>query len=113
MEQTVTTSGSEDATAPSGSSSPWRGFSRGQWQNAIDVRDFVQQNYTPYEGRDNFLVGPTKRTERLWEQEKAAGGVLDADTKVVGKVDSHGAGYINQVVKSPKLGRVVRQSRRG
>jgi formate C-acetyltransferase len=103
MEQTVTTSGSEGGTAQTGSSSPWRGFSRGQWQDVIDVRDFIQQNYTPYEGDDKFLVGPTKRTEDLWsqllellEQEKAAGGVLDADTKVVGKVDSHGAGYINQ-----------------
>ena len=89
MEQTVTTSGSEGGTAQTGSSSPWRGFSRGQWQDVIDVRDFIQQNYTPYEGDDKFLVGPTKRTEDLWsqlldllEQEKAAGGVLDADTKV-------------------------------
>jgi formate C-acetyltransferase len=103
METTLTSDKGTATTAGAASSSPWRGFAPGDWQEGTDVRNFIQKNYTPYEGEDTFLVGPTERTERLWaqlldllEQEKAAGGVLDADTKVVGKVDSHGAGYIDE-----------------
>ncbi len=84
-------------------STPWRGFQTGAWTDSIDVRDFIQRNYTPYTGDDSFLVGPTERTNQLWGKlkellvkERDAGGVLDADTKVVGRVASHGAGYIDQ-----------------
>jgi formate C-acetyltransferase len=93
-------------SARQGSSSPWRGFKPGCWQDMIDVRDFIQNNYAPYTGTDEFLAGPTERTGKLWETlrglleaERAAGGVLDADDTVVGKVDSHGAGYIDQTLE--------------
>jgi len=82
--------------------SAWRDFSNGSWQDTIDVRDFIQANYRPYTGDYSFLKGPSLRTQKLWDelkellrQEREAGGVLDADTKVVGTVASHGAGYIN------------------
>ena len=81
----------------------WRSFHHGVWQDQINVRDFIQQNYTPYDGDYAFLKEPSERTVKLWDelralltQEREAGGVLDADTKVVGRVASHGAGYINQ-----------------
>jgi formate C-acetyltransferase len=81
----------------------WRTFENGDWQDKIDVRDFIQKNYVPYEGDYAFLKGPTAKTNQLWDelkvllaQELDAGGVLDADTKVVGTVASHGAGYINK-----------------
>ncbi|MGE9294329.1 MAG: pyruvate formate lyase family protein, partial [Puniceicoccales bacterium] len=96
-----TTTSSDESR--SGSSSPWRGFKPSQWQDTIDVRDFIQSNHEPYLDGDEFLCGPTERTLKLWEelkdllaQERAAGGVLDADDKIVGKVDSHGSGYIDQ-----------------
>ncbi len=86
---------------------PWRAFRNGVWQDQIDVRDFIQQNYAPYEGDYAFLKGPTAKTEQLWDelkvllaQEREAGGVLDADTKVVGTVASHGAGYINKELET-------------
>lgn len=79
----------------------WKGFITGVWDKAIDVRDFIQRNYNPYVGDDSFLVGPTERTQQLWqevlrlyEEEKAKGGVLDADTDVATAVSSHGPGYI-------------------
>ncbi len=85
----------------------WQGFNRGLWDKAIDVRDFIQRNYTPYDGDDSFLVGPTKATLALWDQvmdlnqqEREAGGVLDMDTKVVSKVDSHAAGYLNKELET-------------
>ncbi len=84
-------------------SGPYRNFEGEHWRQSIDVRDFIQSNYQPYAGDGTFLVGPTARTERLWgelrqllKQEREAGGVLDADTQVVGRVNSHGPGYINQ-----------------
>ncbi|MCH6258386.1 formate C-acetyltransferase [Puniceicoccaceae bacterium K14] len=94
---------SSEASESSINQSRWRGFQGGDWETSIDVRDFIQKNYTPYTGDDSFLKGPTKRTLKLWDdlkallqKEREAGGVLDADTKVVGKVASHGAGYINK-----------------
>jgi formate C-acetyltransferase len=85
----------------------WRNFCSGSWQERIDVRDFIQKNYTPYCGNDSFLTEATARTNQLWnelrlllEQEHAAGGVLDADTKVVGSIVSHGAGYINKSLET-------------
>ena len=81
----------------------WNGFKGGDWENAINVRDFIQQNYTPYDGNDSFLQGPTKATLDLWQQvsdlkraEIANGGVLDMDTDIVCTITSHGAGYLNK-----------------
>ncbi|MFG0290526.1 MAG: formate C-acetyltransferase [Rhodopirellula sp. JB044] len=81
----------------------WRQFRPGNWEDEIDVRGFIQANYQPYAGNDEFLAEPTQRTRDLWddlkvllEKEREAGGVLDADTEVVGKLTSHGPGYINQ-----------------
>ena len=80
----------------------WNGFTGGVWEKTIDVRDFIQKNYTPYEGDDSFLCGPTQNTTDLWAQvmdltkkEREAGGVLDMDTKVVSTLTSHGAGYLD------------------
>lgn len=81
----------------------WDGFVGGNWQKAIDVRDFIQRNYTPYNGDDSFLAGPTEATTKLWAdvmdlfaQETANGGVLDMDTKLVSTITSHEAGYIEK-----------------
>ena len=83
--------------------SEWNGFVGGEWQRVIDVRDFIQKNYTPYEGDDAFLAGPTQNTKDLWNQvldlskkEREAGGVLDMDTKVVSTLTSHGPGYLDK-----------------
>ena len=81
----------------------WDGFVGGNWQKAVDVRDFIQKNYTPYDGDDSFLAGPTEATTKLWAdvmdlfaQETANGGVLDMDTKQVSTITSHEAGYIDK-----------------
>ena len=81
----------------------WNGFVEGKWIKEIDLRNFIQLNYTPYEGDDAFLAKPTKATLDLWDQvmdltkkEREAGGVLDMDTKVVSTLTSHGAGYLNK-----------------
>lgn len=81
----------------------WRNFTHGNWNHAIDVRDFIQKNYTPYEGDESFLAGPTEATTKLWAdvmnlfaQETANGGVIDMDTKVVSTITSHKAGYIDK-----------------
>lgn len=81
----------------------WNGFAGGKWQREVNVRNFIQKNYTLYEGDDSFLEGPTEATLKLWEQvmdlskqEREAGGVLDMDTKVVSGITSHGAGYLNK-----------------
>lgn len=83
--------------------SAWKGFVGGEWTKSIDVRDFIQKNYTPYEGDESFLAGPTEATKTLWnevmdlfQQERENGGVIDMDTKIVSKVNSHEAGYIHQ-----------------
>jgi formate C-acetyltransferase len=81
----------------------WDGFRGGNWESEIDVRGFIQRNYTPYDGDEAFLAGPTERTSELWAevmdlfaQERAKGGVLDMDTKVVTTITSHAAGYIDK-----------------
>ncbi|MBQ6180705.1 MAG: formate C-acetyltransferase [Ruminococcus sp.] len=82
----------------------WDGFSEGRWSNtSVNVRDFIKKNYTPYDGDESFLAGPTEATKKLWEQvmdlskqEREAGGVLDMDTKIVSTITSHGAGYLNK-----------------
>ena len=75
----------------------WESFRGGIWEKEINVRDFIQKNYTPYEGDDSFLVGPTEDTKALWaqvmdlsEQERAKGGVLDMDTKTLCSEDCKG-----------------------
>ena len=81
----------------------WNGFKGKVWKDEINVRDFIQENYTLYEGDDSFLAGPTEATKALWaqvmdlnKQEREAGGVLDLDTKVVSTITSHGPGYLNK-----------------
>ena len=81
----------------------WEGFTAGKWCGEVDVRDFIQRNYTPYEGGDEFLAPATKATKKLWDdilelsdKERKAGGVLKADTKIVSTLTSHGAGYIDK-----------------
>ena len=81
----------------------WRGFEGGTWVKEINVRSFIKHNYTPYDGDDSFLAGPTQDTLDLWDQvldltrqEREAGGVLDMDTKVISTITSHGPGYLNK-----------------
>ena len=81
----------------------WKGFKENKWQRTIDVRDFIQQNYKPFDGDDSFLEGPTEDTSALWDQvmdltrdEIDAGGVLDMDTEIVSTITSHGPGYLNE-----------------
>jgi len=81
----------------------WKNFNKGKWQDEIDVRNFIQLNYTPYEGNDEFLKGPTANTKKLWDKvlklyqkEKDNGGVLDVDVKTISTITSHNAGYIDQ-----------------
>ena len=82
----------------------WEGFKPGRWSNtSINLRDFIQKNFTPYDGDDSFLTGPTEATTKLWEQvmelskkEREAGGVLNMDTKIVSTITSHGPGYLNK-----------------
>ena len=81
----------------------WNTFIPGIWQKEINVRDFIQKNYTPYEGDESFLAGPTQDTLDLWEQvmdlsrqEREKGGVLDMDTKIISTITSHGPGYLDK-----------------
>ncbi len=82
-------------------------FVGGKWQQEINVRDFIQRNYTPYEGDASFLAGPTAATTKLWQeccellnQEREKGGVLDMDTKIVSTITSHAPGYIDQSLET-------------
>ncbi len=82
---------------------PTSEFIGGKWQQEINVRDFIQKNYTPYEGDSSFLAEATESTKKLWQeccdllkQERDNGGVLDMDTKIVSTITSHGAGYIDK-----------------
>lgn len=81
----------------------WNDFVSGKWETEINVRDFIQKNYTPYDGDEAFLKGPTHNTTDLWaqimdlsKQERAAGGVLDMDTKIISTITSHGPGYLDK-----------------
>lgn len=81
----------------------WRGFKSGVWEREINTRDFIQKNFSPYEGDESFLAGPTAATKALWEQvlelskkEREAGGVLDMDTSVISTITSHGPGYLDK-----------------
>ena len=82
----------------------WEGFEKGDWQQEINVRDFIQHNYTPYEGDESFLCGATEKTKKLWDEvlelykkeHDSEGGVLDIDTKTISTVSAHDAGYIDK-----------------
>ncbi|MBC5685610.1 formate C-acetyltransferase [Roseburia sp. AM51-8] len=84
----------------------WDGFDGRLWKEEINVRQFIQDNYTPYEGNEDFLTGPTESTNRLWDalqklqkEERAKGGVLDMETKVVSGLTAYGPGYIDEDLK--------------
>ena len=85
----------------------WQGFKEGRWTKEIDVRGFIQANYTPYEGNDSFLAGATENTKKLWEeamslfkQERDNGGTLDVDTKTVSLINAYGPGYIDKELET-------------
>ena len=84
----------------------WTNFAGGKWESDIDVRDFIQRNYTPYDGDQSFLEGPTEATDKLWgelkelqKEERAKGGVLDMETEVVAGLTAYGPGYIDESMK--------------
>ena len=82
----------------------WKGFKKGDWKDEINVRDFIQHNYTPYEGDSSFLTEPTEKTKKLWnevlelykKEHDSKGGVLDIDTKTPSTITAHAAGYIDK-----------------
>ncbi|PZD66273.1 formate C-acetyltransferase [Pantoea ananatis] len=83
--------------------SAWQGFTQGEWQNSVNVRDFIQKNYTPYEGDESFLAGATEATTKLWESvlegikvENRTHAPVDFDTDLASTITSHDAGYINK-----------------
>ena len=84
----------------------WEGFEGRLWKEEVNVRDFIQKNYTPYYGDESFLAGPTDATNKLWgklqelqKEERAKGGVLDMDTEIVASITSHEPGYIDESMK--------------
>ena len=84
----------------------WEGFEGRLWKEGIDVRDFIQNNYKPYDGDESFLEGPTDATDKLWgelqklqKEERAKGGVLDMETEVVSSITAYGPGYISDEFK--------------
>ena len=84
----------------------WEGFKGRMWKEEINTRDFIQENYTPYDGDASFLAGPTEATDKLWgilqglqKEERKKGGVLDMDTDIVSSLTSHGPGYISEETK--------------
>ncbi len=84
----------------------WKGFKGTHWRYKVDVRDFIQNNYTQYEGDESFLEGPTEATDKLWgrlqelqKEERAKGGVLDMETEIVSSLTAYGPGYIDESMK--------------
>lgn len=84
----------------------WRGFKSGHWDNEVNVRDFIQHNYTPYNGNESFLTDATEDTVELWNEvqrlqklEREKGGVLDMETEVVSSITSYGAAYISDELR--------------
>ena len=80
----------------------WRGFTGRKWKEDINVRDFIQNNYTMYDGDESFLAAPTEATDKLWgrlqelqKEERKRGGVLECETEVVSSLTSYGPGYID------------------
>ena len=90
----------------------WHDFEGRMWKQEINVRDFIQKNYHAYDGDESFLEGPTEATKKLWDKvqvyqkvERAQGGILDMETKVVSSLTSYGAGYIDE--DAPELEKIV------
>ncbi len=90
----------------------WHGFEGRMWKQEINVRDFIQKNYHSYDGDESFLEGPTQATEKLWNKvqeyqkvERAQGGILDMETKIVSSLTSYGAGYV--IEDEPELEKIV------
>ena len=86
--------------------SQWQGFVNGNWSKEIDVRNFIQKNYTEYTGDSSFLKGATAETTQLWNEvselfkkERENGGVLDVDTKTVSSINAYDPGYINKAIE--------------
>ena len=84
----------------------WQGFKKSLWQDEVNVRDFIQNNYTPFEGDESFLAGPTEATKKLWgrlqelqAEERAKGGVLDMETEIVSGINAYGPAYIDESMK--------------
>ena len=84
----------------------WEGFKGRDWRNSVDVRSFIQDNYTEYDGDEAFLADPTEATDKLWgklqelqKEERAKGGVLDMETEVVSGLTAYGPGYISEEMK--------------
>ena len=84
----------------------WRGFTDGHWNDDVNVRDFIQKNYTPYDGDESFLEGPTEATNKLWarlqelqKEERSKDGVLDMETEIVSSLTAYGPGYIDESMK--------------
>ena len=84
----------------------WQGFKGTKWQDEVDVREFIQNNYTPYDGDESFMAEPTQATEKLWgalqklqKEERAKGGVLDMETEIVSSLTSYGPGNIDESMK--------------
>ena len=84
----------------------WEGFEGRIWKEEVNTRDFIQKNYTPYDGDESFLAGPTDATNKLWgalqklqKAERAKGGVLDMETEVVSGLTAYGPGYIDEELK--------------
>lgn len=96
------TTGPDAAVTPRSESHAWHGFVAGPWQDGIDVRDFIQRNYTPYLGDGTFLAGPTERTTKVWDTllgmfpEEREKGVYDVDPKTPALITSHAPGYIDK-----------------
>ena len=87
----------------------WEGFEGRIWKEEVNTRDFIQKNYTPYDGDESFLAGPTDATNKLWgalqklqKEERAKGGVLDMETEVVSGLTAYGPGYIDPELKDLK-----------
>ena len=93
----------------------WNGFDGSLWKEEVNVRDFIQKNYKPYDGDESFLAGPTDATNKLWgvlqglqKEERAKGGVLDMDTEIVSGITAHEPGYISEDLKDLGLWSVCR-----
>ena len=85
----------------------WRGFKGNMWQSEVNLRDFIQNNYTCYDGDESFLAEPTQATNTLWgmlkelqKEERAKGGVLDMETEIVSGLTAYGAAYIGEGTRS-------------
>ena len=84
----------------------WRGFQGAKWTDEVNVREFIQNNYTQYDGTEDFLAAPTEATDKLWgrlqelqKEERKKGGVLECETEIVSSLTSYGPGYIDESLK--------------